>query len=74
MILWKSGAEKIQWWCRFASSSSEEISMLLVSVLVTERLSLFSGVILSATNNIMTGGKLQLLDEKRFEQPQLASS
>ena len=34
----------------------------------------FSGAILSATNNSMAGGKLQLRDEKRFEQPQLASS
>ena len=33
-----------------------------------------SGAILSATNNSMAGGKLQLRDEKRFEQPQLASS
>jgi hypothetical protein len=74
MILWKSEAEKIQWWCRFASSSSGEISMLLVSVLFTEHLPLFSGAMLSATNNSMAGGKLQLRDEKRFEQPQLASS
>ena len=48
--------------------------MLLVSVLFTEHLPLFSGAILSATNNSMAGGKLQLRDEKRFEQPQLASS
>ena len=48
--------------------------MLLVSVLFTEHLPLFSGATLSATNNSMAGGKLQLRDEKRFEQPQLASS
>ena len=48
--------------------------MLLVSVLFTEHLPLFSGAILSATNNSMAGEKLQLRDEKRFEQPQLASS
>ena len=48
--------------------------MILVSVLFTEHLPLFSGAILSATNNSMAGGKLQLRDEKRFEQPQLASS
>ena len=35
---------------------------------------IFPGAILSATNNSMAGGKLQLRDEKRFEQPQLASS
>jgi hypothetical protein len=33
-----------------------------------------SGAILSVTNNSMTGGKLQMCDEKRFEQPQLGSS
>ena len=32
-----------------------------------------NGAILSATNS-MAGGKLQQCDEKRFEQPQLASS
>ena len=35
---------------------------------------IFPGAILSATNNSMAGGKLQLRDKKRFEQPQLASS
>ena len=48
--------------------------MLLGSVLFTEHLPLFPGAILSATNNSMTGGKLQLRDAKRFEQLQLASS
>ena len=47
--------------------------MLLVSVLFTEHLPLFSVAIVSATNNSMAGDKLQLRDEKRFEQPQLAS-
>ena len=46
--------------------------MLLVSVLFHGTFAAISGAILSATNNSMAGGKLQLRDEKRFEQ--LASS
>ena len=46
--------------------------MLLVSVLFHGTFAVISGAILSATNNSMAGGKLQLRDEKRFEQ--LASS
>ena len=47
--------------------------MLLVSVLFHGTFAAISGAILSATNNSMAGGKLQLRDENRFEQPQLAS-
>ena len=71
----RSDAEKIQCWCRLTrAAAAEKFSMLLVSVLFTEHLPLFLVQFLSATSNIMAGGKLQLRDAKRFEQPQLASS
>ena len=53
--------------------ATEKTQCSWFSVLFREHLPLFSGAILSATNNSMAGGKLQLRDEKRFEQPQLAS-
>ena len=74
MILWKSGEEKIQCGVDLCEIQQRRNLNALGFCSFHGTFVSISGAILSATNNSMAGGKLQLRDEKRFEQPQLASS
>jgi hypothetical protein len=74
MILWKSGVEKIQCGVDLCELQQRRNLNALGFCSFHGTFAAISGTILTATNNSMTGGKLQLRDEKRFEQPQLASS